>query len=166
MSTAGSSNLKMNGSSVKSDENSEMDRHLPSSKQLWRLNTDTGSSAPISNSTDYSRTTSSMSSYSEHSNERASSYDFPPVERPMSKPSRPDSLAFTKLSRLRHISKYDPTSASGNMDRNTVSEALTDLSLLGLIVVGLQRLKWLKINFQSFCWAKTCLEEEKESVQL
>ncbi|KAG6502613.1 hypothetical protein ZIOFF_034898 [Zingiber officinale] len=74
----------MNGSSRKSDENSEMDRHLPSSKQLWRLNTDTSSSAPISNCTDYSRTTSGMSSYSEHSNEQSSSYDFPPVGRPIS----------------------------------------------------------------------------------
>lgn len=73
----------MDSSSV-SDDNSELDFH-PSSDRLTRSNTDMGCSTPGCNSIDYSRTISTVSTYSEVNDENSSPYDPPPVGWPISK---------------------------------------------------------------------------------
>lgn len=75
--------LSMDSSSV-SDDNSELDFH-PSSDRLTRSNTDMGCSTPGCNSIDYSRTISTVSTYSEVNDENSSPYDPPPVGWPISK---------------------------------------------------------------------------------
>ncbi|WOL00187.1 hypothetical protein Cni_G08900 [Canna indica] len=73
----------MDSSSV-SDDNSELDFH-GSSDRLMRSNTDMGCSTPGGNSIDYSRTISTVSTFSELNDEHGSPYEHPPVGWPISK---------------------------------------------------------------------------------
>ncbi|URE03814.1 monooxygenase [Musa troglodytarum] len=65
-------------------DNSELDFHA-SSDRLTRSNTDMGCSTTGCNSIDYSRTISTVSTYSEVNDENSSPYDPPPVGWPISK---------------------------------------------------------------------------------
>lgn len=105
---------EMDGSSSVFDDDAEMYRRPPLPEQLSRSNTDIGCDTPVCSTIDDSRT-SDASAYSEFNNEHGGADDSIPVGKPISKIFGPDSPAFDKLSRQKHIDAMNSKSASGDL---------------------------------------------------